>query len=301
MFGRVRRAVRARVLHAGAMPTALSGHVNQNEARASRKARRRLGKLAEHAHAEPWAWHPQTPTHCRLNPAGSSGSRCRRARRPCCWRSTNYLCQDVASLPLLWVAPLAVYLVTFIIAFDADRWYVRWRLAGRRWASPRSPRAWSWQAEAPGSALATQVSVHLALLLTVGHGVPRRGRPAAARRRAAHRVLPVPVGRRRLGRTARGGRRAADAGRLLRTAARRAGRVAARDVVVLAPTTSSALYHGHRLPRVDRSSPSCGRCSRCWPCNRTASAPPNVAVGPQLLRRAQGAGSRVAPAARAAC
>jgi hypothetical protein len=31
---------------------------------------------------------------------------------------TNELCQDIAPVPLLWIAPLAVYLVTFIICFD---------------------------------------------------------------------------------------------------------------------------------------------------------------------------------------
>jgi len=31
---------------------------------------------------------------------------------------TNELCQDIAPIPLLWIAPLAVYLVTFIICFD---------------------------------------------------------------------------------------------------------------------------------------------------------------------------------------
>jgi len=40
--------------------------------------------------------------------------------------TTNQLCQDVASVPFLWVLPLSLYLLTFIIAFDADRWYRRW-------------------------------------------------------------------------------------------------------------------------------------------------------------------------------
>ena len=36
---------------------------------------------------------------------------------------TNKMCQDVAVIPFLWVLPLAIYLLTFIIAFDSPRWY----------------------------------------------------------------------------------------------------------------------------------------------------------------------------------
>lgn len=38
---------------------------------------------------------------------------------------TNNLCQDVAVVPLLWVVPLAIYLVSFILCFESDRWYHR--------------------------------------------------------------------------------------------------------------------------------------------------------------------------------
>ena len=36
---------------------------------------------------------------------------------------TNHVCTDVAVMPFLWVVPLSLYLVTFIIAFDHPRWY----------------------------------------------------------------------------------------------------------------------------------------------------------------------------------
>lgn len=39
--------------------------------------------------------------------------------------TTNKICQDVAVIPFLWVLPLALYLLTFIICFDSPRWYVR--------------------------------------------------------------------------------------------------------------------------------------------------------------------------------
>src|SRR4051794_25506998 len=38
---------------------------------------------------------------------------------------TNTLTEDVAVTPLLWVVPLALYLLTFVIAFDGPRWYPR--------------------------------------------------------------------------------------------------------------------------------------------------------------------------------
>lgn len=38
---------------------------------------------------------------------------------------TNTICQDVAVVPFLWIAPLSLYLLTFIICFDAERWYRR--------------------------------------------------------------------------------------------------------------------------------------------------------------------------------
>ena len=37
--------------------------------------------------------------------------------------TTNHVCTDVAVVPFLWVVPLALYLVTFIVAFDHPRWY----------------------------------------------------------------------------------------------------------------------------------------------------------------------------------
>jgi hypothetical protein len=38
---------------------------------------------------------------------------------------TNHLTQNIASIPFLWLAPLSIYLITFILCFDHPRWYVR--------------------------------------------------------------------------------------------------------------------------------------------------------------------------------
>jgi spermidine synthase len=39
--------------------------------------------------------------------------------------TTNQLCQEVAVVPFLWILPLVLYLLTFIICFDSPRWYDR--------------------------------------------------------------------------------------------------------------------------------------------------------------------------------
>ncbi len=39
--------------------------------------------------------------------------------------TTNKICQDVAVIPFLWVLPLSLYLLSFIICFDSPRWYRR--------------------------------------------------------------------------------------------------------------------------------------------------------------------------------
>jgi hypothetical protein len=95
---------------------------------------------------------------------------------------TNYLCQDVASLPLLWVVPLSIYLVTFIIAFDADRWYVRWAwMSAFAMFAFAAALTWIWDTVVP---LSWQVVASLGLLLTgamVCHGEAAGLRPHASR------------------------------------------------------------------------------------------------------------------------
>jgi spermidine synthase len=96
---------------------------------------------------------------------------------------TTYLCQDVAPIPMLWVAPMAIYLLTFILAFDSDRWYRRggWLpmtatatlAAVLLWGSRTLP-SFAWQG-----------GVHLVLLFAACmtcHGELARMRPAIASR-----------------------------------------------------------------------------------------------------------------------
>lgn len=43
---------------------------------------------------------------------------------------TNHVTQNIASIPFLWLAPLTIYLLTFILCFESDGWYQRSILLG---------------------------------------------------------------------------------------------------------------------------------------------------------------------------
>jgi hypothetical protein len=95
---------------------------------------------------------------------------------------TSYLCQNVAPMPLLWIAPMVVYLLTFILSFDSDRWYRRgvWLpLAGI--ASFVGVAAWNWERDL---SLPWQIAAGLFLLYTVCmvcHGELAHMRPSTNR------------------------------------------------------------------------------------------------------------------------
>lgn len=44
--------------------------------------------------------------------------------------TTSQITQEIAVVPFLWVAPLAIYLLTFILTFESSRWYRREWFAG---------------------------------------------------------------------------------------------------------------------------------------------------------------------------
>lgn len=50
-----------------------------------------------------------------------------------CWlllAITNHITQNVAAIPFLWLLPLSIYLLSFVLCFESDRWYKRrWFLA----------------------------------------------------------------------------------------------------------------------------------------------------------------------------
>src|SRR6185295_6849671 len=39
---------------------------------------------------------------------------------------TNYMSLNIAAIPFLWVLPLALYLLSFVLCFEASGWYRRW-------------------------------------------------------------------------------------------------------------------------------------------------------------------------------
>ena len=39
--------------------------------------------------------------------------------------TTNHLCQDIAVVPFMWIIPLSLYLISFILCFDSELWYQR--------------------------------------------------------------------------------------------------------------------------------------------------------------------------------
>ncbi len=48
---------------------------------------------------------------------------------------TNVITFDVASVPLLWTLPLAVYLMAFVLTFRHLMWFPRWMEAAQNWAA----------------------------------------------------------------------------------------------------------------------------------------------------------------------
>ncbi|MGH2691797.1 MAG: fused MFS/spermidine synthase [Actinomycetota bacterium] len=96
--------------------------------------------------------------------------------------ATHHLTTDIAAAPLLWVLPLSVYLLTFVIAFArVAEAVVRWASAllpfavlwlGLEWLDVLTPTVWG------------QVARHLVTLLLAGlvcHGRLAAERPAAER------------------------------------------------------------------------------------------------------------------------
>lgn len=95
---------------------------------------------------------------------------------------TNHLSQEVAVVPFLWVLPLALYLTSFIVAFDSDRWYDR-RVFGILLAVLVPTALWALR---QGLSLDFRWGIAiwsglLFVLCTCCHGELARQRPAADR------------------------------------------------------------------------------------------------------------------------
>ena len=81
----------------------------------------RAARVPPHAGSQPEGIEARSPLRAKLLwfllPAGAAMQLC---------AVTSHLSLNIAAIPLLWVLPLAVYLLTFIAAFETPRLYRRW-------------------------------------------------------------------------------------------------------------------------------------------------------------------------------
>lgn len=94
--------------------------------------------------------------------------------------TTNHMSQNVAPIPLLWVLPLALYLLSFILAFESDRIYQRWIFLP--WVAPSLAwMAYLIYAESGNYPIKKLIPIYLAGLFfccMMCHGELARRRPA---------------------------------------------------------------------------------------------------------------------------
>jgi hypothetical protein len=93
--------------------------------------------------------------------------------------TTNQISEDIAVSPFLWVAALAIYLLTFILAFESDRFYRRTLFAIA--AGIAAPVACMLQAASIGLSLRLQLALYLLVQFIVCmlcHGELARSRPS---------------------------------------------------------------------------------------------------------------------------
>ncbi len=93
---------------------------------------------------------------------------------------TNHLCQNISSIPLLWVVPLSIYLLTFILCFDGRGWY-RPDLFASMLAAGLSVMAWTLADRSLTHKLELQIGVFcvgLFIACMFCHGELARLKPA---------------------------------------------------------------------------------------------------------------------------
>ena len=111
---------------------------------------------------------------------------------------TSYISTDVASVPLLWVGPLSIYLVTFVVAFSPSA--VRARALARRFMPLAVIVLTLVLIAQMNQPLSYVIPVHLGGVRHRGALLPRRACAGSAVSRAADGVLFVDCVRRHAGR-----------------------------------------------------------------------------------------------------
>ena len=99
--------------------------------------------------------------------------------------TTNQMCQNVAVVPFLWVLPLSLYLLTFVICFERDAWYVRRLFVPMLAATTALVAYLLWRLPTGDEiALPIQVAVYSSVLFVccmTCHGELVKRRPATSR------------------------------------------------------------------------------------------------------------------------
>ena len=93
---------------------------------------------------------------------------------------TNHITQNIASIPFLWLVPLTLYLLTFILCFESDGWYQRSWLLGPT-AVLLGTCAWGLQTSDVTLDIKTAVPLYLTglfLFCMFFHGELAKMRPA---------------------------------------------------------------------------------------------------------------------------
>lgn len=75
--------------------------------------------------------------------------------------TTSRITQEVAAIPFLWILPLSVYLLSFILAFSGERWYPRWLFFG---LFVLASAAYLWYIVASSIGYLPQLVIYLVLL-----------------------------------------------------------------------------------------------------------------------------------------
>ncbi len=79
--------------------------------------------------------------------------------------STNQICQEVAVIPFLWIVPLGLYLLSFVLTFDSERWYSR-RVFGPAFVLSASLVVWALF-EGPTAGVLVQIAIFCLAMFSV--------------------------------------------------------------------------------------------------------------------------------------
>ena len=96
--------------------------------------------------------------------------------------ATNHLCQNIAVVPFLWIIPLSLYLLSFILCFDHERWYRR-KLMLPLHAAALASAGYFLIHEVPGSLVLLHIAGYAAALFVACmfcHGELALRKPAPA-------------------------------------------------------------------------------------------------------------------------